>query len=80
MKKRQTYSIYQFTWRDLQRSQKKKKVIIFQPKNFPGKQYPRKQTSTKPEKETEKPLDIDIPHHHHHDQRAVMEKNCEWIF
>ena len=78
MKKRQTYSIYQFTCRDLQRSQKKKKVIIFQPKNFPGKQYPRKQTSTKPEKETEKPLDIDIPHHHHHhDQQAVMEKNCE---
>ena len=56
MKKRQTYSIYQFTCRDLQRSKKKKKVIIFQPKNFPGKQYPRKQTSTKPEKETEKPL------------------------
>ena len=56
---------------------KKKKVIIFQPKNFPGKQYPRKQTSTKPEKETEKPLDIDIPHHHHHDQQAVMEKNCQ---
>ena len=58
------------------KKKKKKKVIIFQPKNFPGKQYPRKQTSTKPEKETEKPLDIDIPHHHH-DQQAVMEKNCE---
>ena len=44
MKKRQTYSIYQFTWRDLQRSQKKKSH------HFPTKKLSRKTIS----KETNK--------------------------
>ena len=47
MKKRQTYSIYQFTWRDLQRSPQKKKKKSH---HFPTKKLSRKTIS----KETNK--------------------------